>query len=73
MRPPWQDPATGAANHSPKFFVDETALVVGVRSMGFLAVKYLEKGRGAEEPRDDGAKRTAYLRSGQRRASPGPD
>ena len=36
-----QDPAKAAPNHSPQFFVDEGALVVGVRTMAFLAVNYL--------------------------------
>lgn len=37
-----QDPATAAPNHSSKFWVDEAALVVGVRVMGSLAVNALE-------------------------------
>lgn len=32
---------TAAANHSPKFFVDETALVTGVRALANLAADYL--------------------------------
>lgn len=36
-----QDPATAAPNHSPQFFVDETALVVGVRTMGYMAANFL--------------------------------
>jgi amidohydrolase len=36
-----QDPAMAAPNHNPRFFVDEAALVVGVRAMGSLAVNYL--------------------------------
>ena len=35
------DPATVAANHSPRFFVDESALVTGVRALASLAVDYL--------------------------------
>jgi amidohydrolase len=38
-----QDPAKAAPNHSPDFFVDETALVVGVRSLAMVAVNYLTK------------------------------
>jgi amidohydrolase len=32
---------TAAANHSPRFFVDETALVTGVRALANLAADYL--------------------------------
>jgi amidohydrolase len=36
-----QDPAKAAPNHSPKFFVDEGALVVGTRNLATLAVNFL--------------------------------
>jgi amidohydrolase len=36
-----QDPATAAPNHNPRFFVDESALVVGTRTMASLAVNAL--------------------------------
>jgi amidohydrolase len=36
-----QDPAQAAPNHSPAFFVDERALVVGTRTMASLAVNFL--------------------------------
>lgn len=36
-----QDPAKAAPNHSPDFFVDENALVVGTRTMASLAVNFL--------------------------------
>jgi amidohydrolase len=36
-----QDPAKAAPNHNPNFFVDERALVVGVRAMASLAVNFL--------------------------------
>jgi amidohydrolase len=36
-----QAPAQAAPNHNPRFFVDEGALVVGVRTMASLAVNYL--------------------------------
>jgi amidohydrolase len=36
-----QDPAKAAPNHSPQFFVDESALVVGTRTMATLAVNFL--------------------------------
>jgi metal-dependent amidase/aminoacylase/carboxypeptidase family protein len=41
MTPRDQDPATAAPNHSPKFFVDESALVVGTRTLATLAVNAL--------------------------------
>jgi amidohydrolase len=33
--------ATAAKNHSPKFFVDESAFPLGVRAMAHLAIDYL--------------------------------
>ncbi|MDZ7386798.1 MAG: amidohydrolase, partial [candidate division KSB1 bacterium] len=39
------DPDTVAENHSPRFFVDESALMVGVRALAHLAVAYLESPR----------------------------
>jgi amidohydrolase len=39
--PPGQDPAKAAPNHSPNFFVDEAALVVGVRALAMVTVNYL--------------------------------
>lgn len=36
------DPGKVAMNHSPYFFVDEAALILGVRAMAHLAVVYLE-------------------------------
>jgi amidohydrolase len=41
VTPKDQDPAKAAPNHSPQFFVDEHALVVGVRTMATLAVDFL--------------------------------
>lgn len=41
VTPPGIDPATAAPNHSPRFFVDENALVVGVRALAQVAVDYL--------------------------------
>ena len=37
------DPATTAANHSPKFFVDEGAIQQGIRLMSRLAFDYLAR------------------------------
>jgi amidohydrolase len=41
ITPPGADPRTVAANHSPRFFVDEAALPVGVRALAHVAVDYL--------------------------------
>jgi metal-dependent amidase/aminoacylase/carboxypeptidase family protein len=37
VTPKDQDPAKAAPNHNPNFFVDESALVVGARTMATLA------------------------------------
>jgi metal-dependent amidase/aminoacylase/carboxypeptidase family protein len=39
--------ATAAPNHSPRFFIDERALVTGVRALAQLACDYLEAGAAA--------------------------
>ena len=41
ITPEGQDPATAAPNHNPEFFVDESALVVGTRTMAMMAVNFL--------------------------------
>lgn len=41
VTPKDQDAATAPRNHSPKFFVDESAFPLGVRAMAHLAVDYL--------------------------------
>ncbi len=43
ITPAGTDPAQAAPNHSPRFFVDEAALVVGVRALAHVAVDYLER------------------------------
>jgi amidohydrolase len=45
ITPPGTDPAKAAPNHSPRFYVDEAALPVGVRALAHLAVDYLSRGR----------------------------
>ena len=45
ITPPGADPRTVAANHSPRFFVDEAALPVGVRALAHIAVDYLSGAR----------------------------
>ncbi|HLZ44425.1 MAG TPA: amidohydrolase [Gemmatimonadales bacterium] len=44
ITPPGTDPAKVAPNHSPRFYVDEAALPVGVRALAHLAVDYLSSG-----------------------------
>jgi amidohydrolase len=39
------DPKTAAPNHSPKFYVDERALPIGVKLLSDLAVDYLESAK----------------------------
>jgi len=43
ITPPGADPATVAANHSPRFLVDEAALPVGVKALAHAAVDYLSR------------------------------
>jgi amidohydrolase len=45
ITPQGQDPAKAAPNHSPNFFVDETALVVGTWTLSFLAADFLTSAR----------------------------
>jgi amidohydrolase len=45
ITPPGTDPRTVAANHSPRFFVDEAAFPVGVRALAHAAVDYLSSAR----------------------------
>ncbi|MFA6472559.1 MAG: amidohydrolase [Candidatus Latescibacterota bacterium] len=40
-RPKGADPKTIAQNHSPRFFVDENCIPLGIRAMSYLAVDYL--------------------------------
>jgi amidohydrolase len=42
VTPPEVDPKTAYSNHSPRFFADERALVLGVRSLAHLACDWLE-------------------------------
>jgi len=50
VTPKDQDPEKAAPNHNPEFFVDEHALVVGVRTMGTLAVNFLGSPPATKEP-----------------------
>jgi amidohydrolase len=47
ITPKGTDPAAAAPNHSPRFFVDEAALLPGIRAMANLAVDYLGGGNAA--------------------------
>ena len=42
VTPPGTEPAKAPSNHSPRFFADESALVVGVRLLAHLACDHLE-------------------------------
>jgi amidohydrolase len=44
VRPPEVAPEDAAPNHSPRFFVDEGALPLGVRALAHLALDYLAAG-----------------------------
>ena len=43
--PEGTNPKTAAPNHSPRFFIDETSLVTGVRALAHLACDFLESRR----------------------------
>jgi metal-dependent amidase/aminoacylase/carboxypeptidase family protein len=43
VNPAGTDPRSVAPNHSPRFFVDEGALVTGVRALASVAVDYLHR------------------------------
>jgi amidohydrolase len=45
ITPEGTDPKLAAPNHSPKFYVDERALPIGVRLLSQLAVDYLQGGK----------------------------
>jgi len=45
VTPDGQDPTTAAPNHNPKFFVDESALVVGARALSGLTIQFLQAGK----------------------------
>ena len=42
VTPKGSDPKQAAPNHSPRFFVDESGLLLGVRTLAHLACDYLE-------------------------------
>ncbi len=44
------DPASAAPNHSPHFYVDEGALLVGVRTLAHLAVGFMTEGGPPRRP-----------------------
>ena len=53
VAPKGTNPKEAAPNHSPRFFADESALPVGVRSLAHLAVDYL-RGAPDAQPRTSG-------------------
>jgi len=48
ITPKGQDASKAAPNHSPRFFVDEAALVPGIRALANLAVDYLQTAKPAQ-------------------------
>jgi amidohydrolase len=46
VTPEGTDPKLAAPNHSPKFYVDEKALPIGVRLLSEMAVDYLQAAKG---------------------------
>ena len=50
VTPPGQDPAKAPSNHSPHFFADERALLLGVRALAHVACDHLEAGAPAAAP-----------------------
>ena len=48
IRPRRVSAEDAAPNHSPRFFVDESALVLGVRALSHLAVDYLDQAAGEQ-------------------------
>ena len=66
--PEGQDPQDVAPNHSPRFFIDEKSLQVGVRALANVACDFLEaQARGALKPAAAPAQRRS-LGSGRRGA-----
>ncbi len=42
VTPPEQDPASAEPNHSPRFYVDESGVILGARSLAALTVDFLQ-------------------------------
>lgn len=51
ITPKDQDPSTAAPNHNPHFFVDESALITGVRAMSSMAINYLVTAATTSNPK----------------------
>ena len=43
IKPAGQDASKAPTNHSPKFYIDESGLELGVRSMIGLTVDYMQR------------------------------
>jgi amidohydrolase len=52
VTPPGTDPDKAAPNHSPRFYVDERCLLLGVRALAHVACDYLESTSDAASPPD---------------------
>jgi amidohydrolase len=50
VTPPGTDPDKAAPNHSPRFYVDERCLLLGVRALAHAACDFLESGFTPELP-----------------------
>ena len=50
VTPPGTDPKQAAPNHSPRFYVDEAGLLLGVRTLAHLACDYLEAAAHDQRP-----------------------
>ncbi len=48
VTPQGQDPAKAAPNHNPRFFVDESALIVGARALSGVTVDFLTQQAGKQ-------------------------
>jgi len=50
ITPPGTDVTAAAANHSPRFYVDEAGLLLGVRALAYLTADYLEQNQTKPSP-----------------------
>ena len=48
--PKGTDPTKAAPNHSPRFYVDESGLLLGVRALAHLTVAYMEQKQTKTQP-----------------------
>jgi len=50
ITPPGTDVAKAALNHSPRFQVDETGLLLGIRALAHLTIDYMEQKQSKPQP-----------------------